>query len=77
MPTVTCFPSRSTTAVLGAMRKRFFSASVVRPFDMASSVLPTVISAGIIAADSKYSRSWYRPITSAPSAPAVISPHIA
>ena len=55
MPTVTALPFLSTTAVFGAIFMRFFSASVVRPFDRDSSVLPTVISAGIIAADSKYS----------------------
>ena len=30
-----------------------FRASVVRPFDLASNILPTVISVKIIAADSK------------------------
>ena len=44
---------RSTLAVFGAIFIRFFSASVVLPFDRDSSVFPTVISAGIIAALSK------------------------
>ena len=47
-------PSRSTTAVFGARRIRPLRASVVRPFDMASSSLPTVMRVGIMAADSKY-----------------------
>ena len=51
--TVTSFPSRSSTAVFGASFIRLRRASVVRPFDIASSILPTVISAGIIAAVSK------------------------
>ena len=54
MPTSVSTPSFSRTAVFGARRIRPFSASVVRPFDMASSILPTVISVGIMAADSKY-----------------------
>ena len=58
IPTVTSLPPRSTTAVFGAIFIRFFSASVVRPFDRDSSVLPTVMSAGIMAADSKYNSLW-------------------
>ena len=55
IPTSTSFPSRIRTAVFGASFIRLRSASVVLPLDMASSIFPTVISAGIIAADSKYS----------------------
>ena len=51
--TFTSSPSFSTTAVLGAIFTRFFRASVVLPLDNDSKVLPTVIRAGIIAADSK------------------------
>ena len=40
-------------AVFGAIFIRFFSASVVRPLERDSSVLPIVMKAGIIAADSK------------------------
>ncbi len=54
MPTSVSTPSLSSTAVLGASFIRPFNASVVRPFDIASSILPTVISVGIMAADSKY-----------------------
>ena len=43
----------SMTAVLGESFKRPFNASVVRPFERASSILPTVINVKIIAADSK------------------------
>ena len=46
-------PSRSTVAVWGASFMRLLSASVVRPLDLASSILPTVMSVRIIAADSK------------------------
>ena len=53
MGTVSCFPSRSTTAVFGAIFMRLFKASVVRPLEMDSSSFPTVIKAGIMAADSK------------------------
>ena len=53
-PTTVSTPSLSRTAVFGASCIRPFSASVVRPFDMASSILPIVISVGIMAADSKY-----------------------
>ena len=82
-PTCTCStgtsvscPSRQSTAVLGASFSRLLSASVVRPLDRASRVLPTVISAGIIAADSKYSWLWYSGIRLILSCPAVIMPHI-
>ena len=51
--TVTSWPSRSSTAVLGARRIRPFRASVVLPLDRASSILPTVIRVRIMAADSK------------------------
>ncbi len=54
MPTTVFAPSRSTVASLGASFIRLLSASVVRPLDIASSILPTVMSVGIIAADSKY-----------------------
>ena len=53
MPTSTSAPSRITTAVFGASFISPLSASVVRPLDIASSIFPTVISAGIIAALSK------------------------
>ena len=56
--TVSGFPFRSTTAVFGAIFMRLFRASVVRPFEMDSSSFPTVMRAGIMAADSKYSWSW-------------------
>ena len=46
-------PSLITTAFLGASFRRLFNALVVRPFESDSSSLPTVMSAGIIAADSK------------------------
>ena len=46
-------PSFKTTAVLGASFMRLFSASVVFPLERASSILPTVISVRIMAADSK------------------------
>ena len=46
-------PSLITTAVFGESFNRLFSASVVRPLDIASSILPTVMRAGIMAADSK------------------------
>ena len=42
-------------AVLGANFIKLFKASVVFPFALASNIFPTVIRAGIIAADSKYS----------------------
>ena len=51
--TVTSLPSLTTVAVFGESRIRLFSASVVLPFDRASSIFPTVISASIMAADSK------------------------
>ena len=53
MGTVISFPSRSSTAVLGASFMRLFSASVVFPLERASSILPTVMRARIMAADSK------------------------
>ena len=46
-------PSRTTVAVLGASFIRLFNASVVLPLERASSILPTVISVRIMAADSK------------------------
>ena len=51
--TVTSTPSRSITAVLGVSFFNPSSALVVLPFDRASSILPTVMSTKIIAADSK------------------------
>ena len=51
--TVTSLPSRSRVAVLGASFIRLFSASVVLPFERASSIFPRVISVSIMAADSK------------------------
>ena len=51
--TATSFPSLRSTAVRGASFIRPFRASVVRPLARASSILPTVISARIIAEDSK------------------------
>ena len=48
-----------TTAESGARRIRLFSASVVFPFERASSVLPTVIRVRIMAADSKLNLSMY------------------
>ena len=50
---VSSLPSFSTVTVFGASRISPFSASVVFPFDLASSIFPTVISVRIIAADSK------------------------
>ena len=47
-------PSLRKTAVLGDSFISAFKASVVLPFDKDSSIFPTVIKAGIIAADSKY-----------------------
>ena len=49
----TSCPSFSITAVFGAILIRLFKASVVRPLDRDSSVFPTVMRAGIMAADSK------------------------
>ena len=46
-------PSFTTVAVFGASCIRLFKASVVLPFECASSIFPTVISAKIMAADSK------------------------
>ena len=46
-------PSLTTVAVFGASCIRLFKASVVLPFECASSIFPTVISAKIMAADSK------------------------
>ena len=54
METSVSTPSRMTVAVFGASRIRLRSASVVLPLDRDSSSFPTVISAGIMAADSKY-----------------------
>ena len=48
-----CTPSLTTTAFFGAIFIRFFKASVVLPLERDSRVLPTVMSAGIMAADSK------------------------
>ena len=45
-------PSLTTFAFLGARCIRLFRASVVFPLERASSILPIVISAGIIAEDS-------------------------
>ena len=53
IPTVTSRPSLMTHAVFGARFIRLLRASVVFPLECASKVLPTVISASIIAADSK------------------------
>ena len=53
MGTVVSLPSRSTLAVLGASLISPLSASVVRPLERVSSILPTVISVRIMAADSK------------------------
>ena len=46
-------PPLTIVAVFGASRIRCFKASVVLPFDNASSIFPTVINVKIIAADSK------------------------
>ena len=51
--TVISLPSRITFAVFGESDIKPFKASVVLPFEYASRVLPTVIKARIIAADSK------------------------
>ena len=51
--TVVSAPSLIITAVFASSFMRDLRASVVFPFDLASSVLPTVIRASIIAADSK------------------------
>ena len=53
MGTSVSTPSFKRTAVLGASFISPFSASVVFPFERASSIFPTVISVRIIAADSK------------------------
>ena len=53
IPTEISSPSRITDAVLGARFIRERRASVVFPFERASSIFPTVMSARIIAADSK------------------------
>ena len=53
MGTVCSVPPRSTVAVLGASFIKPLSASVVLPLERASSILPTVMSVSIIAADSK------------------------
>ena len=54
MGTVFSAPSARIVAVFGASFMRLFRASVVRPLDMASSILPMVISVTIMAAASKY-----------------------
>ena len=64
-------PSRRTVAVLGASFISPFSASVVRPLDMASSIFPIVISVTIIAAASKYRPRW--PAMTASILPSAIS----
>ena len=46
-------PSTKIIAVFGANFIKDLRASVVLPFDRASSILPTVMSVKIIAADSK------------------------
>ena len=51
--TVISVPSLSSVAVLGASFISPFKASVVLPFERASSILPRVISVRIVAADSK------------------------
>ena len=51
--TLTVSPFTIILAVFGARFIRLFNASVVFPFERASSILPTVISVSIIAADSK------------------------
>ena len=53
MGTVVSLPSISKVAVLGAIFMRPLRASVVRPLEMDSKVFPTVMRAGIMAADSK------------------------
>ena len=53
MGTVVSRPPTSTCAVLGASFIRLLSASVVLPLARASSILPTVMSVRIMAADSK------------------------
>ena len=51
--TVTSLPSTNSVASSGASFIRLRMASVVLPLDLASSIFPTVISVGIMAADSK------------------------
>ena len=53
-PTVTSFPSRITTAVFGDKSISFSIACDVFPFALDSRNFPRVMSASIIAADSKY-----------------------
>ena len=53
MGTTASSPPRSSVAVFGASFIRLRRASVVLPLERASSILPTVISDRIIAADSK------------------------
>ena len=55
MGTVFSAPSITSVAVFGASFMRPRRASVVLPLDLASSILPTVMSVRIMAADSKYS----------------------
>ena len=51
--TVISAPFLSTVAVFGASFIRLLSASVVLPFERASSIFPSVMRASIMAADSK------------------------
>ena len=53
MGTTVSLPERTTVAVFGASFIRLLRASVVLPFERASSILPTVMSVRIMAADSK------------------------
>ena len=53
METSSSAPFLTTVAVFGASFIRLFRASVVFPFDLASSIFPTVINVRIMAADSK------------------------
>ena len=53
MGTIFSAPFTTTVAVWGARDMRDLSASVVRPLERASSILPTVMRVRIIAADSK------------------------
>ena len=50
---LTSLPSTKTVAVVGESFNKPLSAFVVFPFDLASSILPNVMSVTIIAADSK------------------------
>ena len=53
MGMVSSLPSRTTVAVWGESLRRLLRASVVLPLERASSILPTVMSVRIMAADSK------------------------